>query len=215
LKRDEQTLGNPKQRADRDLLNRDAWVRAAADAVAEGGFSNLRILVLARRLGVTRGSFYWHFKDHADLVVAFLDHWLAFRRHRTETWLRLVTEDDPEQALLHSLDINFDEGRNSYRNIRIELAVRDFARSNAYAASVLAQSDEMRHAKSVELYTRLTGDPARARLLAITTYLIVAGSDLVLQGPSRDEATVKGIHDLVAELLVMQQKKPANTPGSD
>jgi hypothetical protein len=38
---------------------------------------------------------------------------------------------------------------------------------------------------------------------------------LVLQGPSRDEATVKGIHDLVAELLVMQQKKPANTPGSD
>jgi AcrR family transcriptional regulator len=205
-------LRGPKQRADRDLLDRDAWLRAAADAVAEGGFANLRILVLAKRLGVTRGSFYWHFKDHADLVVAFLDHWLAFRRHRTDTWLRLVTEDDPKQALLHSLDINFDEGRNSYRNIRIELAVRDFARRDPYAASVLQQSDQMRHAKSAELYTRLTGDPERARLLAITTYLIVAGSDLVLQGPVRDEATVKGIRDLVADLLVVQQARPETPP---
>ena len=207
MKLDEGRHGRgPKQRAERDLLDREAWVRAAADAVAEGGFGNLRILLLAKRLGVTRGSFYWHFKDHADLVVAFLDHWLVFGRLRTETWLRLVTEDDPEQALLHSLDINFDEGRNSYRNIRIELAIRDFARRDAYAAAVLQQSDQMRHAKSVELYTRLTGDPVKARLLAITTYLIVAGSDLVLQGPTRDEVTVRGIRDLVAQLLVIGQK---------
>lgn len=203
-----------KQRADRDLLDRDAWLRAAADAVAEGGFAHLRILVLAKRLGVTRGSFYWHFKDHADLVVAFLDHWLAFRRHRTETWRRLVTEDDPEKALLHSLDINFDEGRNSYRNIRIELAVRDYARRDPYAAEVLEQSDQLRHAKSVELYTELTGNPERARLLAITTYLIVAGSDLVLQGPRRDEATVKGIRDLVAELLVVREARQNPSPRS-
>ncbi|MGA2551055.1 MAG: TetR/AcrR family transcriptional regulator [Burkholderiaceae bacterium] len=204
-------LTPPKQRADRDLLDRGAWLRAASDAVAEGGFANLRILVLAKRLGVTRGSFYWHFRDHADLVAAFLDHWLAFRRHRMETWQRLITEDDPKAALLHSLDINFDEGRNSYRNIRIELAIRDLARQNEYAAAVLRQSDEMRHARSVELYTRLTGDPVRSRLLAITTYLIVAGADLILQGPSRDEATVKGIHDLVAELLISAQARaPVN-----
>ncbi len=195
----------PKQRAQRDLLDRQAWLRAAGDAVAEGGFANLRILVLAKRLGVTRGSFYWHFSDHADLVHAFLQHWLEFRRQRTEQWSRLVTDDDPAQALLHSLAINFDEGRNSNRNIRIELAIRDFAERNADAAEVLAQSDAMRHARTVELYTELIGDPARARLLALTSYLIIAGADLIMQGARRDEATMRGIRDLAGELLVRQQ----------
>lgn len=200
----------PKQRADRHLLDREAWLRAAADLVAEGGFGQLRILVLARRLGVTRGSFYWHFKDHDDLVRAFLDSWLEFRRQRIETWSRLVTEDDPEAALLHSVDVAFDPGRNTVRNIRIELAVRELARQYPYAAEVLAQSDDMRHARTVELYTALTGDRTRARLLAITSYLIFAGADLVLQGPGRDEATVRGVRDLVAELFVRAQKQSAD-----
>jgi AcrR family transcriptional regulator len=208
-----QPIRVPKQRAERDLLDRDAWLRAAADAVAEGGFASLRILVLARRLGVTRGSFYWHFRDHDDLVRAFLDHWLEFRRHRIATWASLVTEQDPQAALLHSLAISFDEGRNSYRNIRIELAVRDYATRDAYAAQILASSDQMRHAKSVQLYTALTGDAERARILAITNYLIVAGADLVLQGPSRDEATVSGIRELIAELLVRRQKREPAAPA--
>jgi AcrR family transcriptional regulator len=177
-------------------------LNAAGDAVAEGGFASLRVLDLAKRLGVTRGSFYWHFTDHADLVRALLDHWLDYRRERTALWSRLVTEDDPEQALIHSLQINFDEGRTSRRAIRIELAVREFAVRDPYAARVLAESDELRHARTAQLYTELTGDAERARLLALTSYLVIAGSDLLLQGPRRDEATVRGVRDLVTELLV-------------
>ena len=198
-----------RRRADRKLLDRAAWLHAAGEAVAEGGFANLRILDLAKRLGVTRGSFYWHFEDHPDLVRAFIDHWLDYRRERTALWSRLVTERDPEAALLHSLAINFDEGRVSRRAIRIELAVREFAARDAYAANALAISDEMRHARNVEIYTELTGDAARARLLALTSYLIIAGSDLLLQGPQRDEATIRGIRDLVGDVLVRRQKRSA------
>jgi AcrR family transcriptional regulator len=194
-----------RQRADKKLLDRAAWLHAAGDAVAEGGFANLRVLDLAKRLGVTRGSFYWHFADHAELVRALLEHWLEYRRDRAALWVRLVTEQDPEQALLHSLTINFDEGRTSRRAIRIELAVREYAMRDPYAAKVLAESDELRHGRIVELYTALTGDASRARLLALTNYLIIAGADLLLQWPRRDEATIAGIRELVSEVLVKNQ----------
>lgn len=193
-------------RAARPLLDRDVWLAAAADAVAEGGFTQLRILILAKKLGVTRGSFYWHFRDHADFVRAFLDRWLAFRARRTSAWARRVEGQDAESALLNSLDALFDVGRSSPRNIRIELAIRDYALRDAYAAEVLARSDEMRYALSVDLYSQLTGDPERARRLAVMLYLVVAGSDLVLQSPTRDETLVAGIKTLVAELLVTGQK---------
>jgi AcrR family transcriptional regulator len=48
-------------------LDAAAWVEAALDALAEGGVDAVRVDPLAKRLGVTRGSFYWHFKDRAAL----------------------------------------------------------------------------------------------------------------------------------------------------
>ena len=201
------SAGVKRRRADRPLLDREAWLDAAADAVAAGGFAQLRILILAKKLGVTRGSFYWHFRDHADFVRAFLDRWLAYRTRRMSAWARRMVDQDAESALLNSLDALFDVGRNSPRNIRIELAVRDYALRDAYAAEVLAKSDELRFAQSVELYRQLTGNAERARNLAVMLYLVVAGSDLVLQGPHRDEDLVAGIKALVAELLVTGQKR--------
>ncbi|MEI6738197.1 MAG: TetR/AcrR family transcriptional regulator, partial [Pseudomonadota bacterium] len=49
-------------------LDKIAWLKAAAVAIAEDGFSGIRIFPLSKRLGVTRGSFYWHFEDHATFV---------------------------------------------------------------------------------------------------------------------------------------------------
>lgn len=56
-------------------LSRDDWLDAAFNAVVEGGFDGARVLVLADTLGVTRGSFYWHFADHADLISALQERW--------------------------------------------------------------------------------------------------------------------------------------------
>ena len=56
------------KRSDAQRLGREDWLDAAFDAVVDGGFDQLRVVALAQTLGVTRGSFYWHFADHADLV---------------------------------------------------------------------------------------------------------------------------------------------------
>ncbi|WP_433018823.1 TetR/AcrR family transcriptional regulator [Kribbella sp. CA-294648] len=58
-------------------LSRDDWARAGLELLAEEGLAGLAVEPLARRLGTTKGSFYWHFKDRDDLIQAALERWEA------------------------------------------------------------------------------------------------------------------------------------------
>lgn len=60
-----------------ESLTRDDWVSGAWDMLGENGVDGVRVEPLARRLGVTKGSFYWHFKDRQQLVEALLDRWFS------------------------------------------------------------------------------------------------------------------------------------------
>jgi AcrR family transcriptional regulator len=59
---------------DRDL-GQDDWLRAARLALLRGGVEAVRVEKLARDLGVTKGSFYWHFKDRDELLELLLHEW--------------------------------------------------------------------------------------------------------------------------------------------
>jgi hypothetical protein len=109
--------------------------------------------------------------------------------------------EDPEDALRRLLHVGFGAARYSPRGLRIEVAVRELAVTDDYAGRVLAESDRMRHEHSEALFFRLCGDAERARLLARTTYLMIAGSDLMLQGRGRNETEVAAIEALVFDLL--------------
>lgn len=58
-------------------LTREDWVDAAWKALANGSIETIKVDRLAHQLNVTRGSFYWHFKDKKDLIDAVLDRWLG------------------------------------------------------------------------------------------------------------------------------------------
>ncbi len=58
-----------------DRMSRDDWIHAATEALREGGVAAVRVEPLAERLGVTKGSFYWHFTDRAGLLDAMLAFW--------------------------------------------------------------------------------------------------------------------------------------------
>lgn len=66
-----------KQGKSTESLTRDDWISAAWDMLGENGLDGVRVEPLARRLGVTKGSFYWHFKDRQQLMEALLDRWFA------------------------------------------------------------------------------------------------------------------------------------------
>jgi AcrR family transcriptional regulator len=56
-------------------LNRNDWLKVARMALLKRGVDAVQITKLARSLHVTRGSFYWHFKNRADLLEALLREW--------------------------------------------------------------------------------------------------------------------------------------------
>ncbi len=84
-------------------LTRDDWLDAAFLAVVEGGFDKARVLTIADALGVTRGSFYWHFTDHADLLAALLARWKE-REIELDKSLRPDVSKDPVVELERLLE---------------------------------------------------------------------------------------------------------------
>ena len=111
---------NPPESA---RLSRDDWLDAAFDAVVEGGFDSVRVLLLADRLGVTRGSFYWHFKDHADLVDSLIRRW---HQSEIETDRKLggIRSDDPGADLMQILDVALARGSGDLKEMRFELGAQ-------------------------------------------------------------------------------------------
>lgn len=56
-------------------LSKEDWLSAALDVLNERGVDSVKVLPLSKALGVTRGSFYWHFKDRKDLLQQMLEYW--------------------------------------------------------------------------------------------------------------------------------------------
>ncbi len=82
--------------ASRPLTAAD-WVRAAVEAIVEGGVAAVAVEPLALRLGTTKGSFYHHFENRDALIVAALEEW---ERSQTEAVIqRLELLPDPGERL--------------------------------------------------------------------------------------------------------------------
>jgi AcrR family transcriptional regulator len=82
----------------RTRVARRDWIEAAYQELARAGERGVTINALARRLGVTKGSFYWHFTDRPELMRALLDRW-AHERTDEVLGLSLGSTTDPRERL--------------------------------------------------------------------------------------------------------------------
>jgi AcrR family transcriptional regulator len=195
----------PRNRvAPKEQLSPDAWLDAAGRAIAEGGFDDVRILTLARRLGVTRGSFYWHFSDHSELIARFLSRWRD-RRLAEITYLRQTGGGD-ETELHRIFRLVLSQPSRNSRQMRVELAVRDFARRNAYAAKVVGEVDRARIDYCTHLLETVMSDKDQAQDLALLLYVATVGGRVVLASFREREAAVDRLDKLVAEILASKAK---------
>ena len=78
-------------------LNADDWARGALDLIAEEGVAAVAVEPLARRLGVTKGSFYWHFPSRDALLAAALERWESVELD--EIFNRADAVEDPRLRL--------------------------------------------------------------------------------------------------------------------
>jgi AcrR family transcriptional regulator len=67
-------MPKPRQ-APAPRFDREAWLEAALEVLARQGQAKLRVETLARQLGVTKGSFYHHFKNREAFLKALLAYW--------------------------------------------------------------------------------------------------------------------------------------------
>lgn len=56
-------------------ISKTQWLKAALEALAAEGISGVRVDVLAKRLGISKSGFYWHFKSREELDASLLDYW--------------------------------------------------------------------------------------------------------------------------------------------
>jgi AcrR family transcriptional regulator len=89
--------GTGAKRLDEPTLTAADWAEAALQLIAEAGLGALTVDALAARLGVTKGSFYWHFKGRSGLLAAALDRWE--QRATAEAITGLSAVADPRQRL--------------------------------------------------------------------------------------------------------------------
>jgi AcrR family transcriptional regulator len=163
----------------RVMLDRDTWIKAAVTILAEHGADGLRVEVLAKRLGVTKGSFYWHFKDRRDLQDAVLQLWKDGRIRD----IRKQTQAQPggeAAALLHTIEV-YASARNR-KGIAIEGAVRDWARRDPQAAAVVEEVDAERLACACRLFLDCGIRKEEAQARSLMLYAYVFGVSLMRPG---------------------------------
>ncbi|MFN9744392.1 MAG: TetR/AcrR family transcriptional regulator [Betaproteobacteria bacterium] len=129
-------------RGPRSGLTPDDWVRAATQVLVDHGIDHVRVDVLAGELNVTRGSFYWHFRDREDLLRRVLQAWREEATVQLSKRLALA-RSEPRELLADVVTLPF-RGRAAVRAARIELAIRAWARRDPMARQALEEADASR-----------------------------------------------------------------------
>ncbi len=179
-------------------LNRLHWIEAAMSALAEGGVAALRVEALAKRLSVTKGGFYWHFGDRADLLDAVLATWRHGRIDAITHQTNCREGDDPKAVLRDLLDL-YAKARNQ-KGTAIELAVRDWAHRDPSAARVVAEVDEVRLERVAALFRDAGANAEEAYARAYLFYTYAFGQSLLAE--EEGDARRQAARGLCAGLLV-------------
>jgi AcrR family transcriptional regulator len=145
-------------------LGADDWVQAALDVMEEEGIAGVKVPRLCARLGVTKGSFYWHFADFDTFLGAVARRW-AEEGARLPGVLEADTFLDTEALLLHAMRL-FAEPRN--RNLA--RAMRDWAQHDERAREAIRRADEELFARLTEVMVRYGFDEDEAELRAKILY---------------------------------------------
>ncbi|MBL8302337.1 MAG: TetR/AcrR family transcriptional regulator [Ideonella sp.] len=154
--------------AARTALTPEVWIEAATEVLVDQGIDHVRVDVLAQQLEVTRGSFYWHFRDRDDLLARVLQAW---REHTTEQLTQRLRRAGTDPAVrLRDLMSLPQRGRSAVRAARIELAIRAWARRDPTARQAVDEADASRMAYQVQVFTELGFTPDEARHRAFVLY---------------------------------------------
>lgn len=197
LGRTEGAVPEPPVAPSRAPLGRHEWVSGALETLADVGMAGLRIESLAKRFAVTKGSFYWHFKDRQDLISAVLKTWEEGRMRDIDK----QSDARPGQECERLLQIIAIYGSNRNRKgIAIELAVRDWARRDGQASAIVEAVDRYRLESASRLFVANGFSESEAKSRSLLLYAYVFGQSLMAF--DRHDPKIGELKRSIAEYIV-------------
>jgi AcrR family transcriptional regulator len=162
-------------------LSREDWVAGAITFLSRHSVGSLRLDLLVKQMGVTKGSFYWHFGSREELLNAVLDSWQRRMTRDIEAWLNnaVGTPADLLRRLLH-IGIS---SRPDVPGGPLELSLRDWARRDPRVDKIVMRVDaeRLRILKNLYLEVGLTEENADAHALLHMSF-VVGGRMMLFDG---------------------------------
>ena len=160
-------------------LTRELWVKGAFDTLCEEGIDQVRIERLAKKLKVTKGSFYWHFKDRSELLDALIEYW---NDEMTKTVLEnaKMFHGDPVERIFFTLrDIISNE------KTKHDPVVRAWANHDPKALKYVEKVDRLRTSFLTDLFLDAGFNPEESEIRARMLYYYVLGEAYITKKESR------------------------------
>ena len=177
------------------------WIMAGFRALTTGGPQAIKVEPIARQLNVSKGSFYWHFKDVFALKTAMLDHWMSFA---TQGIIETVEDRElrPKDQLRLLVQISTSDLDEPYGGPMAEAAIRDWARYDENAARALKDVDQTRLKYLETLFKRSGTDSAQTKVFSSILYAALIG---LQQLAHHDLADQKNDLSYLLEQLLLDQ----------
>lgn len=151
--------------------SQEAWLDAAYESLLESGVDSVKILPLAKRLNLSRTSFYWFFKDREELLSALIARW---REKNTGNLVKQAGAyaESLAEAMLNVFDCWLSK---DLFDSQLEFAVRSWALQSPEIQAEVHAADQTRMDAICRMFMRFGYDDGAADVRARTTYLVQIG----------------------------------------
>jgi AcrR family transcriptional regulator len=154
---------------------RSSWIEEGLRALGRGGPGDVRIEPLARALGISKGGFYWHFSDRQALLEEMLDAW---ERTMVDEVIEAVEAggEDARSRLRRLFALAVASGGEL---LKVELAIRDWARREEAVAERLRQVDSRRMDYMRSLFGAICEDDGDVEVRCLLAFSLFIGGHFV------------------------------------
>jgi AcrR family transcriptional regulator len=165
-------MNEPKKSSDSGWRgSAEVWLQAAYDSLIESGVESVRILPLAKKLNLSRTSFYWFFTDREELLAALIERWRAKNSGNLIRQSEAYAESTAE-AILNVFDCWLSP---ALFDSQFEFALRSWALQEPRVAAEVEAADRARLAALGGMFERFGYDGASADVRARSMYLTQIG----------------------------------------
>ncbi len=159
----------------------ELWLQAAYNLLIDSGVESVKVMPLAKELGMSRTSFYWHFEDREQLLDKIIECWEAKNTGnliaQTNAYAATITE-----GVFNLFDCWID---NDLFDSRLDLAIRNWARNDAKLKQRLDEADQKRLCAIKNLFLRFDYSEIQAETRSLTVIYTQVGyiSMMVSENP--------------------------------